>query len=559
MFLLLVCIAMIGVWSLVNFRPNVRSGQALVRVSPETTYLEGPLDANGDVAYLEALNLELAKGVTPENNSVVKFIQGFGGIAEGRFLEKEFFDRIGIAPPNRGALRYLNFYDWMESKGITQASGGQYDELSSQWDFAGNAPWSADDFPELSRWIEDVGPVAELFREGSLRPRYYHPLIVEAGDQQRVIEGRLSMVQMMREIARFQSRRAMLKLEQGEVDAAFEDLLTTLRIGILVRQGGTLIEDLVGIAIQGIAISNVSVICASGKPSSEELKRFLSELEKLPTPNHIGHSLQLAERFMLLDIIVAVGRGETVYLDYMNGQMKPNRSATSSLIDVALKAVDWEECMIVANRWYDRISEVAETEDLGERRKGLAKLELELSQMAAKSRQPSNIALTVIGGRRAKGQAMAEILIAMLTPALQQVSAAETRIAAQMELAKVAVAVSAYKADHGSFPKSLGLLVPNYFDELPLDPCSRRPLKFSIEPNELGEDVVSLYSVGENGLDDGGMGDDLMVDWNVIDWDLPEEGRGGSLNAWYENDVDDESLKESSNSQTNSSDGEKIP
>lgn len=51
----------------------------------------------------------------------------------------------------------------------------------------------------------------------------------------------------------------------------------------------------------------------------------------------------------------------------------------------------------------------------------------------------------------------------------------------------------------GRFPESLDQLVPNYLGEVATDPFDGRPLRFTRTT-----DGVVIYSVGENGVDDGG-------------------------------------------------------
>ncbi len=84
------------------------------------------------------------------------------------------------------------------------------------------------------------------------------------------------------------------------------------------------------------------------------------------------------------------------------------------------------------------------------------------------------------------------------------------RSVAERRLAVVAVAVRLYEAEQGQRPVSLDELVPGYLKDIPRDPLDpyERPLRYLPDgPSPL------LYSVGENGVDDGGRygcnGDDV--------------------------------------------------
>jgi hypothetical protein len=65
------------------------------------------------------------------------------------------------------------------------------------------------------------------------------------------------------------------------------------------------------------------------------------------------------------------------------------------------------------------------------------------------------------------------------------------------------MALYEYRADHKVFPESLEKLAPDYIDQLPVDDFGRR--EFVYRKTDAG---FLLYSLGENGRDDGGK------DWN---------------------------------------------
>jgi hypothetical protein len=67
--------------------------------------------------------------------------------------------------------------------------------------------------------------------------------------------------------------------------------------------------------------------------------------------------------------------------------------------------------------------------------------------------------------------------------------------------AAVLLAIRLYQVDHGATPANLDLLVPAYLPAVPIDPFSTgaHPLRYITKP---GSEAV--YSVGEDGRDDGG-------------------------------------------------------
>jgi CRISPR/Cas system CSM-associated protein Csm2 small subunit len=332
----------------------------------------------------------------------------------------------------------------------------------------------------------------------------------------------------------------MRSLEAGDIDAAFDDVLTMWRMGHQVRNGGTLVEQLVGIAIQGIATSPIETICASGKPTSKQLMDFLAELDKIPQPKGIHASVELAERYMMLDIIVSMGRGETDTYSQLGGmpQRRPGQ-----LMNFAFKTVDWEECLRVSNIWYERIIEDAKIEGFEARSVALTQLEDDMKVLQQKLVSPSNLALTAVGGRRVKGRLMAESLVTMLSPALQQVSAAEFRSDAFRKRSRILIALTAFGKDNGHFPQKLEELAPKYLMTIPDDPFTNLPFKFELDKDEFGNPIVVLYSVGVNQIDDVGAdfssnGDDWPVQWYVPTWEDFQAEKVHSANAWFDEDED---------------------
>ncbi len=75
------------------------------------------------------------------------------------------------------------------------------------------------------------------------------------------------------------------------------------------------------------------------------------------------------------------------------------------------------------------------------------------------------------------------------------------------EAALLKLALRCYAEDNHRLPDSLNDLVPNYFDELPLDPYTRQPFKY--KPGE-----KLFYSVGKDLVDKGGIAKAKPTYWN---------------------------------------------
>jgi hypothetical protein len=68
------------------------------------------------------------------------------------------------------------------------------------------------------------------------------------------------------------------------------------------------------------------------------------------------------------------------------------------------------------------------------------------------------------------------------------------------EMVITAIALKRYELRHGQLPQSLALLVPEFLAEAPHDFMDGQPLRYRLN----GDGFFTLYSVGEDGQDDGG-------------------------------------------------------
>jgi hypothetical protein len=80
------------------------------------------------------------------------------------------------------------------------------------------------------------------------------------------------------------------------------------------------------------------------------------------------------------------------------------------------------------------------------------------------------------------------------------VGAWQTRHRTQLNLAILALASERYRLDHGRWPATPAELVPAYLSTVPFDPHKVGPLHWK----PTGGNLI-LYSVGENGIDNGGI------------------------------------------------------
>jgi hypothetical protein len=86
---------------------------------------------------------------------------------------------------------------------------------------------------------------------------------------------------------------------------------------------------------------------------------------------------------------------------------------------------------------------------------------------------------------------------------------------AQLEVAKTLLAVERYRLARASLPETLDQLVPDYLAAVPVDPFDGAPLRY-----KRFDRSFLVYSVGEDGKDDGGKQEPKKTEKSGETWDL---------------------------------------
>jgi len=490
-------------------------------VGKETTYVTGPLDKHGYIDYVAALNERLRKGVTPANNAKVLLWKAFGPRPEGGTMPAEYFKWLEISsPPEKGAyyvdlvthLRaYLHFDGHrFGSPSAAIASGAslmrdvvlvsQADKLDDQMYGASQRPWTSDDYPHLASWLKaNEKPLAQVVEAGK-RPKYFMPLVPLEQRATGLFGALLPSVQKCREALNALTARAMLHAGEGRTDEAWQDLLTCHRLGRHLASGGTLIEGLVGVAIDAVA-SGASLSFLERVPGdAKRIRGYLRDLEALPVMPPVADKLDLTERFMLLDIIMMLERDGIEALRNL-GSIVPF-DIPDPLAKRLFEDVDWDPALRGANLGYDRLAAALRIKDRSERQQKLDRLDDDLKELRRKVLDPvylTNVLLDKKKPAAARGKVIGDLLMTLLLPAVRKVEAAGDRSEQMQRNLRVAYALAVYQRDHGRYPAKLDDLAPKVLARVPLDIFSGKALIY--RPSEKG---YLFYSVGVNGQDDQG-------------------------------------------------------
>jgi hypothetical protein len=494
-------------------------GSSTFTVSTETTYVTEPLDKHGYVDYVTALNERLRKGITPETNANVLIWQALGPHPEGGTMPPEYFQWLGIeSPPEEG--EYLVSWRNYLKEHVQFNDAKEREAYDDRMTRATKAPWTPEEEPELADWLNRNEKPLALVTEATRRPQYYNPLIPKRTEDWSpgLLDSLLPNVQRCREVAAALACRAMLRVAEGKVDEAWQDLLASHRLGRLIARGGTLIEMLVGIAIDLITDQAGVALLDHAKLTSKQVLACLEDLRQLAPMKPVSDQIDLGDRFMLLDIIMLTARQGTAYLESLSKDNSAPPKGSEFRARLFTQSINWDPAFRNANRWIDRCVAGLRITDRTARVQEMAAITGDLKILKRRVADTGVIEKAFMGPE-SRGEMIGYILIALLMPAFDKVQSAAERCEQGQRNLHVAFALAAYQRDHGLYPANLEELAPKYLEKIPDDLFSDKPLTYRQE----GHGYL-LYSVGINGIDEDGRGydDDPRGDDLSIRMPVPE-------------------------------------
>ena len=359
----------------------------------------------------------------------------------------------------------------------------------------------------LSKWIAANTEIFDLVYAGAAKP-YYWPKY----EGQAALSVLLPNLRELRELSRTLCWRAWLRAEQGLYKDAFEDIKTCYRLGQHLKGDKVLIEQLVGIAIEALTCRTLRQILSKHEFDRQTLAVLQDDWEELILQEDFAVSIRVEKLFIFDEIqrcftedrigsghlylkgISELGVWEDMdefhfikFLHILHLYLKTTSELEQwedmheflfiNYLHILLRHPNKQETRETLNRLWDYFEEVAK-KNPGQRRAEQIDVDEDIEQFS-------------------KGN----IFLSILVPALNRISISAHRNKAEAESVLTLIAVLRHKEKVGKFPESLDELVKaGLLKTLPIDPFSDEPLIY-----RRTDDGFTLYSVGENFTDDGGV------------------------------------------------------
>lgn len=290
--------------------------------------------------------------------------------------------------------------------------------------------------------------------------------------------------------------RAVAELQNGQSDKALADVKLTLRLAEAVRNEPFLISHLVRIAMVNLALQPVWEGIREHRWSDVQLAELSGDLAKLDFLADYEFAMR-GERALAMGDIEYLRRTRSV--DFLNNPDDGGDTApevTKIAFHLVPSSVFYQNELAIARahqEWLFPIVDAARHNISPEAmRLATTNIEQQFSHWS-----PNNI--------------FARLFLPALPRSSQKFAYAQNSV----DMARVACALERFRLAQGEYPETLDVLSSKFIESLPPDVIGGKPLKYS----RTDHGQFDLYSVGWNGVDDGGMVFFRYRGQNYIDYD----------------------------------------
>ena len=339
----------------------------------------------------------------------------------------------------------------------------------------------------MKLWIADNSEALEMFKQATNKPYCWWK---QEAKNNLLFSVALPELSTMRRLANLLCWRGKVAASEGQIDEAFDDVLTCYRAGIHCKGPRSLTEQIFGIGLEDLACNTNFLILQAKEIDSLKLQAFQNEFEKLIARDTFKINF-MVEKFLEYDIIQRYftddGKGSGHYIPGVDH----SALVDSNQLGIATYIKAMKIGLIVANR-----SETTEKFD-----KAYEQIE-KWSKTTPWQRQQANIDTDSELGLNKKDplEFWSHPYYYILMPAIIKVFEFSYRNKVQANALVTTIAIIRFKQDKGDYPEILDKLVEaGYLKELPMDAWSGKSLVY-----KKTKDGFTLYSVGQNFKDDGG-------------------------------------------------------
>jgi len=335
----------------------------------------------------------------------------------------------------------------------------------------------------IEKWLADNKEILDLVISGSKKPYYWQTYT----EKNLELTCGLISLKELRNSTYSLRWRAQLNAEKGQFEDAFDDIKTSYLIGKHIKtNSATYIEQLVGISIKAVSVDTLRDILGHYQIDSTALATLQKDFEQLTINDDFAIDLK-KDKLVFYDKIQRCfthnyfGSGHLYPKGYaqLTSEFNPHLMLKLQLFPLYILSFvhpGKQQTMETIDCCYAFLGEMAH--------KTPAQIKAE------------GINIQEQGKQIAKGN----LLLKIFLPPVYKIIEISYRAKVDVESTLPLIAILRYKQDVGDYPENLDKLVEaGYLKKIPIDPFSDKPLGY-----KKTDDDFIIYSVGLNGVDDGG-------------------------------------------------------
>lgn len=428
-----------------------------------------------------------------------------GGAETARYVVSDPAHASGVNVPLPDPARPTNYLEWLKQQTDTGDPSAQIEmraavaksvkfdgdqELLSRA-LKGDAVALQD--PTIATWRAANADALRHYRDFTLYPYRGPELNSPDGSMIGIL---LPALGPMRELTRVAVLDARAKAAEGNHQESADLLSDALRAGARMGQGPTLIENLVGTAMQSLASDALLDLAADPRARSADFAQIAAAMELASEkPRPLAEGMQF-ERASVFDVIQRGFEYDSEAQTYrplvkplmqfvgeVNGGEQPGALAT-----LQIATLDYHSTVETVNSIYDELTESV----VGPYTTQRDRMETWEREFVAAPRNP---------------------LLRGMIPVISRAAANRGKGDSKHHAALLVQNLMAYQQQHGVLPDSLSTFENREFAN---DPLTGQPFRY-----ERTADGFRLYSVGLNGLDDGGVHDARGEVNDLVYWPRP--------------------------------------
>ena len=469
-----------------NMPTSAPTSRPAFTLSRETSFFPGPVRPDGTIDYLAALNAKCDAEVSAGNNAAALVAQM---IEPRAFMhpddQQAMLDGLGVKPVGPYFVRLLDVA--MEQAAAEALAAGSepaeqriheiLDGLLAQQGQAVGRAWEAKDFPALSAWLDRNAASLAALQQASRMPMWYMPLV--ASEEPALLYVSAPSYSVLREAAGALATRASLSIGQGQFEAALGDLSAIDRLSTLLAQGPSLGEQLYAHTLSRMSDSARTQLAEALVLSAAQAKAMLADINARQALPNLVHATDAMERSTALDATMFFMRQDAQELSQT---LEVHAVPPAEAKRAAGRGLQWDRVLREINGIYDQRADVLGPANYRGRiqrarsfHKTLMQTEQRLAATLPATSQDASAALDV-ESRLAYGIAL-PMVSADLSRAVDVHAQTDTAIAR----AKIALALAACRAEHGTYPAALTDLPKSLLPQLPPNPYTGEPPVYKLD------------------------------------------------------------------------------